>query len=50
LFFALDDLEYTKDTWYWPNATRKNIKTVITEYFKNWVREQEKFREKVIDW
>ncbi|HWB94643.1 MAG TPA: hypothetical protein VG605_22460 [Puia sp.] len=41
LFFALDALEFSKDQGYWPDATRKNINSVLTEYFKNWIKEQE---------
>lgn len=50
LFYALDDLDYSEAQWYWPNATRENIKAVITEYFTNWVKEQEKYRDLMIDW
>jgi len=34
LFFALDDLEYSENQGYWPNATRENINSIIAEYFK----------------
>jgi hypothetical protein len=49
LFFALDDLEYSENQWYWPNATRENINSIITEYFKNWIRQQEEYRYQMID-
>ena len=49
LFFALDDLEYSANQGYWPNATRKNINSIITEYFKNWIKEQEEYRYQMID-
>ena len=49
LFFALDDLEYSANQGYWPDATRKNINSIITEYFKNWIKEQEEYRYQMID-
>jgi hypothetical protein len=49
LYFALDDLEYSENQWYWPDATRKNINAIITEYFKNWHEEQEEYRYQMIE-
>lgn len=49
LFYAMDELEYADDQQYWPNATRRNIHSIITEYFRNWIREQEGYRYKMIE-
>jgi hypothetical protein len=49
LFYALEDLEYSDNQGYWPNATRKNIQSLITEYFANWSKEQEIYRFQMID-
>ena len=49
LYYALDALEYSQNQGYWPNATRKNINSVITEYFKNWKQEQEECRYQMIE-
>lgn len=37
LYFALDDLKYSENQWYWPGATRGNINKIINEYFVEWM-------------
>ena len=49
LFFALDDLEYSENQLYWQNATRKTIDSIISEYFKNRLKEQDEYRYQMID-
>ncbi len=36
LSWALDDLEYAEEQWYWPGANRNNIDQVITDYLIKW--------------
>lgn len=36
LYFAKDDLLEYEDQWYWPNANRGNIDSIITERFEHW--------------
>jgi hypothetical protein len=36
LYFAKDDLSYSTEQWHWDGATRDNIETIITDYFKSW--------------
>jgi hypothetical protein len=38
LYFAEDDLKFSRHQFYWPGATRQNIQETISEYFRDWVR------------
>ena len=36
LYFAKDDLKFSENQWYWNDATRENIDTIIIDYFIKW--------------
>jgi hypothetical protein len=36
LYWAYEDLQYSHDQWYWPNADRSNINDIVTTAFKDW--------------
>jgi len=36
LYFAFEDLKYSKDQGYWDGATRQNIDKIINDYFMEW--------------
>jgi hypothetical protein len=36
LYFAKDDLNYSNNQCYWPNANKENIDSLIKEYFIQW--------------
>lgn len=37
LYWAKDELLSTHDQWYWPDADRSNIDSIITNYFTQWL-------------
>ena len=41
LYFAKIDLQNDTVQWYWPDADRSNIDTIILDYFKKWKHDHE---------
>lgn len=37
LYFAKDDLIYSENQWYWPDASRQNINSIIREQFQTFI-------------
>jgi hypothetical protein len=40
LYWASEDLKIDKVQWYWPDATRENIQEIMSEYFREWVKDR----------
>ena len=40
LYHALSDLEISVNQWYWKGANCENINQIISDYFKNWLKNQ----------
>lgn len=41
LYWAVEDLKYSEVQWYWPDADRSNITSIIDQYFKDWFAQHE---------
>jgi hypothetical protein len=39
LYWAKQDLLTDENQWYWPNADRNNIDSIITNYFTQWLKD-----------
>lgn len=39
LYFAKDDLIYSENQWYWPDANRQNIDSIVRERFQTFISE-----------
>ena len=47
LYFAKDDLAYSENQWYWPEANRENIDRIIKDRFRSFISDWDLESEKL---